>query len=493
MKTKLVSRWEQFRLILSAVRICTMHAAVDLLEKYGLVRDTDSLRVTEIVKRKVVRLHEELFSTIVNQQREDYGAALGIEHEMDPFTFLASKSLRGESSCGEYGCRVGKLDMLGRYAALYANQIILPLPLTDPSTVDTPEEASQEVSQAALALLRLRPLFDAGILYPVISRSFHCRHTLRWCRDMQAIVDKASFDMMKAYKDDFLVRFQLPEKAPTRIPSMYVEGPEDFLEHGEVVMLFDEPDGWRAKRWRYDREGTVEVRGDRKYAALYRIFIGIAEDTSFYLAYGRNRNARLLTNLPGETFLLNALTGDDEVSASSAVLNDCMTHSLPLLADLPISRLLAIRRQERDSFERYRLAVRQILAEVTQGGRSVRKKDARKLFQERIEPELARMKSELYQERRRQRRRIGAGLAGLAAMVAMGAFGGIVPGVANAATGGSPGIVAEVAKAAMAVAPGVAGTSLLGKAAQSFCEHGATMKEKNDFYFLLRLTQEAER
>ena len=171
-----------------------------------------------------------------------------------------------------------------------------------------------------------------------------------------------------------------------------------------------------------------------------------------------------------------------------------MTHSLPLLADLPISRLLAIRRQERDSFERYRLAVRQILTEVAQGGKRIRKKDVRELFQERIEPELTRMKSELYQERRRQRRRIGAGLAGLAAMVAMGTFGGIVPGIATAAaaTGVSSGIVPAVAKAAMALAPGVAGTSLLGKAAQSFCEHGATIKEKNDFYFLLRLTQEAE-
>ena len=156
-----------------------MHAAVELLEKYGLVRDTDSLRVAEIAKRKIVRLQEELFSTVVTQQREDYGADLGVDREMDPFTFLASKSMRGETSCGEYGCRVEKLDMLGRYAALYANRIIIPLPLTDPSTMDGSEAAAQEVSQAALALLRLRPLFDAGILYAVIRRSFHCPHTLR--------------------------------------------------------------------------------------------------------------------------------------------------------------------------------------------------------------------------------------------------------------------------------------------------------------------------
>jgi len=195
--------------------------------------------------------------------------------------------------------------------------------------------------------------------------------------------------------------------------------------------------------------------------------------------------------------LLRDLTSDIELSASNAALNDCMNHTLPLLADLPISRLLAIRREERDSFERYRLAVRQILTDISQRNKRISKKDVRQLFRERIEPELAKMKSELYQERRRQRRRIGAGLSGLAAMaagVAMGAFGGIVPGVATAATaaGVSSGIVPAIARAAMAVAPGIAGTSLLGKAAQSYCEHGATLKEKNDFYFLLRLTQEVE-
>jgi hypothetical protein len=137
------------------------------------------------------------------------------------------------------------------------------------------------------------------------------------------------------------------------------------------------------------------------------------------------------------------------------------------------------------------------LTDISQRNKRISKKDVRQLFRERIEPELAKMKSELYQERRRQRRRIGAGLSGLAAMaagVAMGAFGGIVPGVATAATaaGVSSGIVPAIARAAMAVAPGIAGTSLLGKAAQSYCEHGATLKEKNDFYFLLRLTQEVE-
>jgi len=198
--------------------------------------------------------------------------------------------------------------MLGRYATLYSNQVILPLPLTAPSNVDSPKDAIREISQTSLPLLRLRPLIDAGIVYPVVRRSFHCEHTLKWCEDMKRIVYEATNHMLDATVDDFVVKFQIPEKAPTGIPSIYIEGPEDFLEHGQRILLFAELPKWRLKKWKFDKEGKVEVHGFRKDAVLSGIFAGIGEDTSFYLAYGRNRNARLLTNLRGEAMLLRDLT-----------------------------------------------------------------------------------------------------------------------------------------------------------------------------------------
>jgi hypothetical protein len=48
------------------------------------------------------------------------------------------------------------------------------------------------------------------------------------------------------------------------------------------------------------------------------------------------------------------------------------------------------------------------------------------------------------------------------------------------------------ASAALVAAGGTVGTRLIGKAAESSCEHGARLKERNEFYFLLRLIQEAE-
>ena len=65
----------------------------------------------------------------------------------------------------------------------------------------------------------------------------------------------------------------------------------------------------------------------------------------------------------------------------------------------------------------------------------------------------------------------------LAATVTLGTFGGFVPALATAALVGAGAMV---------------GGRLLSKAAEAKCEHGSELKEKNDFYFLLRLSEEAE-
>jgi hypothetical protein len=448
-----------------------MDAAIELLENYGLIRDEDSLRVEEFSKTKIVRLHRQLHSAILDNQAKDFEAENG-SGEIDPFSFVASKSLRGGADCGEYFCRMQKVDVLGRYAALYANRVILPLPLQDPSKVDSETDAARQVSHASFALLRLRPLIDAGLVFPVVMRSFHrCEHALEWTNRMIEFIHWVARDAAKDFQRDFRVTFQLPEKSPTGLPSVYIEGPEDFLEHGTLVLWFDENKKWRSKNWRYNREGKVELRGPRKMRFLDEVFRSIADDTTFYLAYGRNRNARYLASRAGETFLLDLLTTqDEELAASSAALNAYMTHSLPLLNDLPLATLVRIRRQERDSFARYRLAIGRILTAVVEKKTRIGKQEVRDLFREQIEPELAKMRSELNQERKRQARRTVFGIGAMAASVALGAFGHIVP----------------------AVAAGSVGTGLLTEAAKSTCSHGANLKEKNDFYFLLRLTQEAE-
>jgi len=226
-----------------------MNAAIEILEKYNLVRDEDSLRVANLSGRQFSKLYEELYSTVLTAQTKDY-QAIDDKGEIDPFTFVASQSLRGAADCGEYFCRCQKLDTLGHYAALYATRIILPLPLDRPEKIEKRSAAETSLGQSALALLRLRPLVDTGLIFPVVMRSFHCEHTKAWVDEMVAIIHGVADEFIRGVESDFSVKFQLPEKSPTGRASVYIEGPEDFLEHGSLVFTFDEGPTWRLKSWR---------------------------------------------------------------------------------------------------------------------------------------------------------------------------------------------------------------------------------------------------
>ena len=48
-------------------------------------------------------------------------------------------------------------------------------------------------------------------------------------------------------------------------------------------------------------------------------------------------------------------------------------------------------------------------------------------------------------------------------------------------------------KASMVGASAMVGGRPLSKAAEAKCEHGATLRGRNDFYFLLRLAEESEK
>jgi hypothetical protein len=47
-----------------------MDASVEVLEKYGLAADEDSFRVLDLERKKVFKLHRELYESIFSRQQE---------------------------------------------------------------------------------------------------------------------------------------------------------------------------------------------------------------------------------------------------------------------------------------------------------------------------------------------------------------------------------------------------------------------------------------
>jgi hypothetical protein len=290
---------------------------------------------------------------------------------------------------------------------------------------------------------------------------------------MREVVHDFSAHAAKYWRSDFRLIYQRPDKSPSGRPTLYLDGPKDYIEHGSLIHLAPDNPKWIPRSARFDREGRTEIRGKHKEHFVWAIFHQFADNMTFYLAYGRRRNARLLSDMPGETEFLEWMTGDEALSAKCDALRE-LHHSVPILADLPIATIVRIRKSERHAFETYRDTVTKISTSILTAKRDVTKTQARQMFRDAIEPTLHVMRNEVRAYRKVRNRRLLSGAASIAAGVAIGAFAGFPPLLA-----------APIAGAATLV-----GGRLLAKAAETACEHGPEFEQKNNMYFLLRLANE---
>lgn len=444
----------------------------EVLERHKFTSEFDIPTLAELPARDVFKLYESLHEAIYVQQLK----RLQSEPPESPFRFMASAALRGDTGCGNWPCRARALDFMGRYAALHSDTVLHVLPLKKPLRVKRISEARLLLGTTLFSLFQLRPVIDAGIIEPAVMLSAHCIHTIEWVNEMVEVVHKVANRASAAESNRFQLVYQSPEKAPTGRSTVYVTGPEEYLEHGEIVYTFDEPAGWKPRSWKLNGEGKIELRGRRKLYFVDRIFNSIANDTTFYLDYGRMLHTRYLTSLPGEAFLLDFSTDDEKLAQSSAAVTAYLSHAVPLLTEVPLAVLVRLRRQQRDSFLRYRDAVERMINDVLRKRKKITRKEAVEIYSVYIEPELRRMRKDAAAFKRTQRNRILAGASTLAAVVAIGAFGGSIPA----------GIAGVIASGGVAAAGRV-----LGGAIDQACHHGAATT-KNDFYFLLRLVEEVE-
>jgi hypothetical protein len=450
-----------------------MNKLFEILESRGLISEDDIGKVDDLPKRKLVALYESVYSTVFAAQYPDTDLNVSNSPDLDPFSFMASASMRADSGCLEPVCRMRKLDFLARFAALYANHVTLPLPLEHPDKASSIDRSRDDLIRTLMSIFALRPLVENGIVRPVTMRTMHCEHVTAFVDEMQSFVHSAADWGAKEFLSDFEITFQLPEESPSGRSTVYVDGPEELLDHGSIVALFDEGPSWRAKSWKYDDEGKTILKGKRKLLFVEQIFNTIANDTTFYLASGLQHRSRLLTDRPGEAFLLSWLNPDKELQATSQAM-EFLSHSIPLLADIPLSTVLRIRREERDSFESYRRAITSLTTEVLAENGSLSIEAAKDAFKAKLGPQIEKVKAEVTAERARQARRLAVGIPSLTAAVLIGAWGAL------------PILI----KGVLGVAGTAVGTKLLSKFAESKCEHGADLRQKSDLYFLLRMMEE---
>jgi hypothetical protein len=140
-----------------------------------------------------------------------------------------------------------------------------------------------------------------------------------------------------------------------------------------------------------------------------------------------------------------------------------------------VRTILKVRGSERDAFLQYRAALNSIVDDYIKQRKVVGKKEAKEIYSDILLPEVLKLNSEAKAVRRSAIKRAAAKSLIAAGVVGLGVFGGFLPTQ-----------LAEVIKT-------VGGIGLARELGEAFAsvEKNPTQIRNSNFYFLLRLSQEA--
>src|ERR1700690_1850715 len=189
-----------------------MESTFEILEAQGILSDRQIHKIDRLTDSAAIKLYEQVFEALLEAQKEWFESELSDYDEgpLDPFTFVAGASLRGDSGCGAHECRIQKLDFLGRYAALYASRVTVPLPIRPPDLVHNARAKKYLLTQTAMTLLRLRPLIKRNIIRPSLMATPHCVHTRAWMKKLINFVHQLADESAANSLAEFTAVYQLP-------------------------------------------------------------------------------------------------------------------------------------------------------------------------------------------------------------------------------------------------------------------------------------------
>jgi hypothetical protein len=466
----------------SAVRHGTSSMPEQQMQELLSIFDANDLLTAEGVARFFRGRSFDEVSTLVRGLRKAMNsqprlAIPGHPSPLDEANFLPSASLRGSSGCADWECRLGKIDVLARYAALYCDKAIVPIKLRLPDAKSHspagPLSPYYHLEGSLLSVIRLRPLIEADLVLLVPEDLHFCEKHWDQAVPEHKEISRAARRLANRNLRNFCVTYE--HRSALGRPFLSFQGPDRFLEHGSIIRTLNNVPSWIPKR----KVASLKLSQDllRKHGVVLQLFQGMANDAILQSYFGSAFNARYVTSLPGEIEFFSLLNERDELARQTSALCARLTHTVPMLTDIPIEGVLRLRREEPEAFSNYRSALTDIVKTYVSSRKSVGDAEAKDIYTDLLKPQLDLLQAKAKNTRSNQVKKSMLKVAASSALVGLGIYGGVLP--AN---------LGELVKM-------IGGFNVAKDLAEALgaIEKNPLEVRNHNLYFLLRLRQEADR
>lgn len=336
------------------------------------------------------------------------------------FSFMSNSELGGDNtSCSSTNCRTKQATQLSRFSVLYADKIIVPSPFN--KYVHKKIDKRTLIGDINLLLL-YRPLIEKGILGFANSYQHFCPECLlqevNLGEKAQERIDFAKQFIKLEYAKNVKVHYLYKNK-----PLLYYSSSDKYLPHGKLISTLSREGYNKIKKITGNKhyyEFTQEQVIDEK---LINMVAGpVINDIITQNIWVNKENLTYLTNRSFDIDVLNSLHTKEDVEISSNML-DGLIHSLPIIQNVPLDKIIELRFKDGEAFKVYRDAMVSVV-------NNVKEKDIkyyRQACRDIISPELNKINLTIKNNRKNLLGSIAADILFASSIASVGLFSGMLP------------------------------------------------------------------
>lgn len=406
------------------------HILFELLENAGFVKG-GAINRDLIARSKRTELID------VAIQSAELCPASSVANNGSTFSHTASLSLSGgRSPCASIDCRQSKVKELAQFAAFYSDRVITNNGLF--TAIGRIEKGDSDVAKQTFhdeleLLLTLRPLIECGLITPITpdtNKCFHCLGKSALPLGEVAKFDNAFRRLTRKFTNEARVSLQWKKSLPVRIE---IQGQDTLVEHGIAYRSIGSIGRLTRKcpklAAKLKKDGHVILsKTQRKEFGIDAQFAHeFFDDIGFEMAVSQCLKTSVVTSRPMDIEILNDVAPCADLSRRNALIQKHMTCLVPFLGGISTKEMLKLREAEADAFIVFRQAFGKAVDEFIKdkAGR-FSEKEAASVYQQVIEPELARLNQKVKTAQTSIFKKSRAGALGWAAAISAGFYFGFV-------------------------------------------------------------------
>ncbi|PHR14986.1 MAG: hypothetical protein COA40_02180 [Aequorivita sp.] len=309
------------------------------------------------------------------------------EKNNDKFNFIANSTLSGLSfPCGEIDCKINSIYSLARNAILYADTVYLQNPFEQYLNYkEFNDKLRQDLIGDLIVLSYIRPLLEERIFKIAVSKVHYCHDCYTRFQENYLQPFDWNLKTIEPLITDYLIKnidFHLHWDYDNI--GVEISGNNDLLNHPMVVnFLTHVPKNLenKAKKGERIKLRDAEIKDS---GVTYFLMNEIERNLSIQDFYSTYYSCHVLTDREFDIKLLKLINKDIyEQNARQGEIIKNLNHLVPFIDEVPIKKLIKLRKKEGESFQVYRDKINNLSK-----SNLLTMQDSKQIYQDEIRPEL---------------------------------------------------------------------------------------------------------